>query len=426
MKTSLFIILPTPSHYHAAFGLANEIRNSGQRVIFTGTFKVRDVIEDEDFEYLYFEYLTEYIILNFKVFSGILIKSLVDKTYLSKRYRNFLSGMRRLNKVLEQTNPDHIYIDEHLSEYAIYLSEKKILMSILCTKLSSRRAKGVPPMNSYFVPDNSRYSNLICEILWFRRWLCKMWSKWIIKIAFCGNDEASFIQKWKRNINFSERVTIDEYNYYFKGIVGIPRIILGTNSLEFTWRLNFEDEKYFFNSTYRCEERFMTEEYRKFIDRIRLERLVDEKKIIYCSFGTVSYKNTRRISLFMEKLLSLKSDLGENMILVISKGKLPFEWPRMKDAYYFDYLPQLDFLNHCDLMITHGGHNSIKECYQKGVKMLVYPYMEDYDQPGNAIRVESKGFGLMGNLEKDNACTIWSKISYCLHNIDKPRIPQRG
>lgn len=279
-------------------------------------------------------------------------------------------------------------------------------------------------MNSYFVPDNSIYSNLVCELLWCKRWLRKMWSKWIIKIAFCGNDEASFIQRWKKSVNYSERVTIDEYNYHFKGIVGIPRIILGTSSLEFAWRPKYEDEEYFFSRICRREEKYVTKEYCELIERIRVERMLSEKKVIYCSFGTVSYEDTRRISLFMEKLLGARYELDKGVILVISKGKIPFKWLEIKDTYYFDFLPQLDLLNHCDLMITHGGHNSIKECYQKGVRMLVYPHMEDNDQPGNAVRVELSGFGLMGNLEKDDAKDVWNKISYCLNKLPKPCVPE--
>ncbi len=70
----------------------------------------------------------------------------------------------------------------------------------------------------------------------------------------------------------------------------------------------------------------------------------------------------------------------------------------------------------CDIMITHGGHNSIKECLQAGVKMLVYPHMEDNDQPGNAMRVDLNKFGLRGNLSKDSSKDIWLKISLLLKN----------
>jgi len=118
-------MLPSPSHYHAAFGLANELRSSGQRVIFTGTLKVKDTIETEGFEYIYFGYLTEYFIINFKVFIGVFIKSLINNKYLKDRYREYLYGQRRLEELINQTNPCHVYIDEHLSEYAIFLSIKK-------------------------------------------------------------------------------------------------------------------------------------------------------------------------------------------------------------------------------------------------------------------------------------------------------------
>jgi UDP:flavonoid glycosyltransferase YjiC (YdhE family) len=65
-------------------------------------------------------------------------------------------------------------------------------------------------------------------------------------------------------------------------------------------------------------------------------------------------------------------------------------------------------------MITHGGHNSIKEFIESNVKMLVYPHMEDNDQPGNAMRVELNHFGLRGNLKKDSTELIWKKIDLIL------------
>ena len=65
-------------------------------------------------------------------------------------------------------------------------------------------------------------------------------------------------------------------------------------------------------------------------------------------------------------------------------------------------------------MITHGGHNSIKECTQKGVKMLVYPHMENTDQPGNAARVEYAKYGLSGNLITDTTKDIERKVSVLL------------
>lgn len=422
METSLFIMLPSPSHYHAAFGLASEIRNSGQRVVFTGTLKVKDAIENEGFEYIYFGYLTEDIIANLKAFTGIFIKSLIDRQYSKQRYKNFLQGQNRLNELVNRIHPNHIYIDEHLSDYSVYLSVNNILVSIICTKLSSRKSRKVPPMNSYFIPNDNIYSNLACEFLWFQRWFIKLYNKFVIKIAFCGNDESIFTERWKKSVNFNKKIRIDEYNYYFKGIKGLPRIILGTNNLEIPWRHRFDDEKYIFFPIERIERKYMTERYKIMINQIMWTKLLDKKKIIYCSFGTVSYKDSSRIVLFMNKLLMIRSEYSD-VVLVISKGKLPFQWPEMKDTYYFEYIPQLDFLNYCDLMITHGGHNSIKECYQKGIRMLVYPHMEDNDQPGNAVRVQLNKLGLMGNIKKDSSAEIWSKINYILRKFPKPHIP---
>ena len=65
----------------------------------------------------------------------------------------------------------------------------------------------------------------------------------------------------------------------------------------------------------------------------------------------------------------------------------------LRNTNIFEFLPQLDILQFSDLMITHGGLSSVKECMDAKVKMLVVPINTKIDQPGNAARVEANGLG---------------------------------
>ncbi len=412
MKTALFIILPYPSHYNASFGLAHEFQDRGFRVVFTGYPHLREHVEKQGYAFCSMEYASEYDVKTVKGFISFFLRSLLDKGEVLKRYRAWYKSITEVREIHKHYQPEHIFLDAHLSHYYLFLIEHRKTITMLSTKLSMKKSSELPPLNSLYVPGNTHLSRLSCEFLWINYLVKAEFRALKNRIAFLNRDELYFQKRLCRKQGIRWDTIFEKQNVSFVGLKNVPTIILGTEKLEFPQRKTFPNERYIYLPIRRNEEKYFTDTYVQIRERIQC--LSANYRTIYCAMGTLSGPRATIVLRFMKNVIGAV-EMQKNLLLVISTGSLNLSIKVDDDRIFLvEQVPQLDMLRYCDMMITHGGHNSIKECLQAGVPMLVYPLNNKVNQPGNAIRVYTHGYGLFGKLDKDTPEVILSKMNRVL------------
>jgi UDP:flavonoid glycosyltransferase YjiC (YdhE family) len=139
------------------------------------------------------------------------------------------------------------------------------------------------------------------------------------------------------------------------------------------------------------------------VDLLRKEKPFDWKKIdpakplIYCSLGSQS-QNCVGAQRFFQVMIDTMSGLPHQQ-MILATGVL-FNNDDFQlvppNVLLLNHAPQLQILERADVVITHGGLNTIKEALVFGVPMIVFPSFGE--QPMNAGRVVHHGLGVWGNM----------------------------
>jgi len=105
--------------------------------------------------------------------------------------------------------------------------------------------------------------------------------------------------------------------------------------------------------------------------------------------------------------------------IVISSGEFinpALLLPTPDNVFLFKSVPQNHLLQYCDMMIAHGGQNSITECVMNEVPLLIYPFFKGSDLGGNSARVVYHGIGNRGFIKKESVTGMEEKIRDVLSN----------
>jgi MGT family glycosyltransferase len=120
-------------------------------------------------------------------------------------------------------------------------------------------------------------------------------------------------------------------------------------------------------------------------DWSELAGLDGDGALVYVSLGSLG-------SADIELMRGLVSTLAESPHrFIVSMGPQHTEYELADNMRGAEFLPQVGILPHVDLVITHGGNNTVTECFNFGKPMIVLPLF--WDQYDNAQRVDELDFG---------------------------------
>ena len=109
-------------------------------------------------------------------------------------------------------------------------------------------------------------------------------------------------------------------------------------------------------------------------------------RLIYLSLGSLGSADVG----LMQRLVDVLGRTDHRVI--VSKGPLADQIRLPDNMTGEGFLPQPAILPQVDLVITHGGNNTVTEAFHHGKPMVVLPLF--WDQVDNAQRVADTGFGV--------------------------------
>jgi MGT family glycosyltransferase len=115
------------------------------------------------------------------------------------------------------------------------------------------------------------------------------------------------------------------------------------------------------------------------------EHLPGDGKVVYLSLGSLGCMDLGLMQRLIDALATTKQRV------IVSMGPLKDQMTLGPRMYGDEFLPQPSILPQCDLLITHGGNNTVCEGFHFGLPMIGLPLF--WDQYDNAQRLDETGFG---------------------------------
>jgi UDP:flavonoid glycosyltransferase YjiC (YdhE family) len=155
-------------------------------------------------------------------------------------------------------------------------------------------------------------------------------------------------------------------------------------------------------------------------DRTGTETLPDwvdklpARPVVYATLGTICNKTN---NIIFDMILAGLHDEPCNLILTVGRTQNPDAFGPQPDNIHIErYIPQTLLFSHCDMVITHGGYNTVMSALSHGLPLLVVPI--GADQPAHAERCAELGVARVISPDRLNPQAIRDGVREILGNAD--------
>ena len=360
-------------------GIGNVLRERGHRVVFIVEESFAGRLEAQGFEERLMrlgpapaepevpgQFWIDFIRDTAPIFRKPTIEQLGE--FMAPTWQALIDGSKyvddRLREIIDELHPDVIVEDNVVCFPALPASGRPWVRIVSCNP-AELKDPAVPPLSSgYPARDRSGYAAFLAEVDRTHR---DMWADFD---AFC-RDRRSPGLAWRdvgpEFIQESPWLNL----YVYPGIADYAR----ERPLAPTWHR--------LDSCVRATD--ATWELPAHLRKGAPGTALDGG-LVYLSLGSLGSADVE----LMQRLVDVMGATRHRII--VSKGPLADEIRLHGNMAGEGFLPQPAILPQVDVVVTHGGNNTVTECFHNGKPMVVLPLF--WDQVDNAQRVDETGFGV--------------------------------
>jgi len=400
--TILFAVLPETGHYTGTFRLARALRTRGHRIVYLGFADFESLVKEQGFEFVPFAeellsrgYMSEFVAC--QADTPGLVARLRRRPADEKLFREYLHLINdgNLDACLLSCRPDLLVCDAFVWYIALRALKSGIPTISITITISLYGNTRIPPIISSIFPRKAWWYRFQVAGIWTWLRIKFFFTKRLASILFGEFRYPSrmhhLIDEFASIASKSGYRLIENKSYWFGEIgprLALPEIVLCPEAFQLPGC----------PATHR---RYMGD----FVDVDRYEEplppgsLDETKPLVVCSLGTAAYfyPHAGRFFRTVFAASQLRPDWQFVLYLGNFRGKETFAEPS-SNLFVCKRLPQLTLLRKAKAMVTHGGTNSIMECVQFGVPMVIMPAIRD--QPGNATRAVYHDLALPASMAK--------------------------
>jgi MGT family glycosyltransferase len=278
-------------------------------------------------------------------------------TWIRPVWEELISGAQhcqsQLTEIIGRTRPDVIVEDNVMAFPALVTAGVPFVRIVSCNPLEIKDP-GIPPaFSGYPAADRDGWQAFRSEYERVHRPVWDEFNAWVIEQGAPALPDLEFIHEGALNL------------YVYPELADYPRARpLGSSWHRLDSSVRLTDEKF-----------------------VLPEAVAGSGgALIYFSLGSLGSADVQ----LMRRVIECLSATPHRYI--VSKGPLHSEIELAPNMAGAEFLPQTSVLPLCDLVITHGGNNTVTECLHFGKPTIVLPLF--WDQYDNAQRVHELGLGI--------------------------------
>ncbi|MGZ4969985.1 MAG: glycosyltransferase [Methylobacter sp.] len=415
MSTILFFVHPMAGSVNASLKTARELKSIGHQVCFLGLSRCEKFVRPNGFDFI--PLFEKWFPKDDQGVIGETPLSFWQQISRAKQYTNhiktFIAALvagedKEFFKVIGELKPDMIIVvathyDSFIWGMLAYKAGIKTMY--LHDTLCGQQSIKVPPITTDIIPDDSIMSRFKIALEWKKFLLVRFIKEFFYSSVLGTKLGASYgVVKLCKHYQYPLRL-IDTSTDMLAPKLKLTEIVLCPKEFDFPGAERIG--RYYVGASIDLDREQSVFSW---------ERIDVNKPLIYCALGSLECLNIQDRIIFFQVVIDTAKQYKEWCWIIAIGEQLDVkqfnEMP--SNIVLVNRAPQLSILKKADIMITHGGTNTIKECIWFGVPMIVFPL--EFDHYGNAARVVYQGLGLKGNIKKLNVSILTFMIEQIYKN----------